>query len=96
MGRAYELRHVMFSFLNSQTAYDNSNSQASSPGHVNTEQSESLIDEANSDHRFEVVASFQLVWWNQGSRWRKRLSIWRPLVSPGMVYFGDIAVQGYV
>lgn len=97
MGRAYELRHVMFSFLNSPKASDNSNSQAASasPGHADAVQSERPI-EANSGHRFEAVASFQLVWWNRGSSCRNRLSIWRPLVSPGMVFFGDIAVQGYV
>lgn len=49
----------------------------------------------NSRRRFEAVASFQLIWWNQGSGSRKKLSIWRPVVSEGMVYFGDIAVQGY-
>ncbi|KAK4786568.1 hypothetical protein SAY86_010401 [Trapa natans] len=93
MTRAYELRHVMFSCLDSKKAYDNSNPETSS-GHVDNERSDSLV-EANSDHRFETVANFQLVWWNQGSTWRKRLSIWRPLVSSGMVYFGDIAVKGY-
>ncbi|KAK4746515.1 hypothetical protein SAY87_012827 [Trapa incisa] len=94
MARAYELRHVMFSSLDSKKAYDNSNLETSSPGYIDNACSESLA-EVNSDQRFEAVANFQLVWWNQGSRWRKRLSIWRPSLSPGMVYFGDNAVQGY-
>ncbi|XP_031385571.1 uncharacterized protein LOC116199374 isoform X2 [Punica granatum] len=93
IGRAYELRHVMFSFLDSQKAYDSLDAQASSPGHIDTVQLERSIEATG--HRFEAVASFRLIWWNQGSSCRKRLSIWRPLVPPGMVYFGDIAVRGY-
>ncbi|GER35434.1 pleckstrin homology (PH) domain-containing protein [Striga asiatica] len=49
----------------------------------------------NSRRRIEAVATFRLIWWNQGSGSRKKISIWRPVVPEGMVYFGDIAVQGY-
>ncbi|KAK1261313.1 hypothetical protein QJS04_geneDACA008707 [Acorus gramineus] len=48
-----------------------------------------------SSHVFESVASFRLIWWNQGAASGKKLSIWRPVVPPGMVYLGDIALQGY-
>ncbi|KAJ0970742.1 hypothetical protein J5N97_018701 [Dioscorea zingiberensis] len=49
----------------------------------------------NSGRLFEAVASFKLIWWNQGSASRRKFSVWRPMVQPGMVYLGDIAVQGY-
>nr|GMC69380.1 uncharacterized protein LOC109152925 [Ipomoea batatas] len=62
--------------------------------HRNTLQQE-LSSSVNSGRRFEAVATFRLIWWNQGSGSRKRLSIWRPIVPQGMVYFGDIAVQGW-
>uniref|UniRef100_A0A7N1A9Q6 Peroxin/Ferlin domain-containing protein n=1 Tax=Kalanchoe fedtschenkoi TaxID=63787 RepID=A0A7N1A9Q6_KALFE len=44
---------------------------------------------------FEAIASFHLIWWNLGSSSRKKVSIWRPIVPDGMIYFGDIVVQGY-
>ncbi|GMQ04543.1 hypothetical protein CsSME_00049923 [Camellia sinensis var. sinensis] len=62
--------------------------------HAGTLQSDSTST-VNSGWRFEAVASFRLIWWNQGSGSRKKLSIWRPIVPEGMVYFGDISVQGY-
>ncbi|XP_073111690.1 uncharacterized protein [Elaeis guineensis] len=48
-----------------------------------------------SGRLFQAVASFKLIWWNQGTTSRKKLSIWRPVVPHGMVYLGDLAVQGY-
>ncbi|GAB4857735.1 hypothetical protein Ancab_015642 [Ancistrocladus abbreviatus] len=88
---AYELRHILFG-LSKFSIKESSSSEveASSIGHPSTQ---STI--ANSGRRFEVVASFHLVWWNQGLNPRKKLSIWRPVVPQGMVYFGDIAVKGY-
>ncbi|XP_022737877.1 uncharacterized protein LOC111290709 isoform X2 [Durio zibethinus] len=95
LARAYELRHVIIrSPEDYPKASRSSDIQASPSGHVNNRQSEhsSVV---NSGRRFEAVASFRLVWWNRGSSSRKQLSIWRPVVPQGMVYFGDIAVQGY-
>lgn len=96
LARPYELRHVI---IGSPEVYPgasrSSEIQASPSGHVNNRQSESSAV-GNSGRRFEAVASFRLVWWNRGSSSRKQLSIWRPVVPNGMVYFGDIAVQGYV
>ena len=96
LARAYELRHVI---IGSPEVYPkasrSSDIQASPSGCVNNRQSESSTV-VNSGRRFEAVASFRLVWWNRGSSSRKQLSIWRPVVPQGMVYFGDIAVQGYV
>ncbi|KAK6251014.1 hypothetical protein SCA6_005019 [Theobroma cacao] len=95
LARAYELRHVM---IGSSEVYPkasiSSHIQASPSGHTHNQWSESSTV-VNSGRRFEAVASFRLVWWNRGSSSRKQLSIWRPVVPQGMVYFGDIAVQGY-
>ena len=48
-----------------------------------------------SGRLFEAVASFKLVWSNDGMSAPKKLSIWRPMMSEGMFYFGDIALSGY-
>lgn len=94
--RAYDLRHMIFGlsedFVKAST---NSDAQASPSGHVHSQQSGRSIA-ASSGRRFEAVASYRLIWWNQGSNLRKKLSIWRPDVPQGMVYFGDIAVKGCV
>ncbi|XP_047340944.1 uncharacterized protein LOC124944671 [Impatiens glandulifera] len=92
IGRASELRHMYF-FPSSRVA-KRSESEAYNSGHIPPVQSEGPSN-VNSGQRFEVVASFRLIWWNQNSNSGKKLSIWRPMVPPGMVYFGDIAVQGY-
>ncbi|KAK9094958.1 hypothetical protein Scep_026427 [Stephania cephalantha] len=94
-GRPYELRHVIFGCLDRPSkASKSSDSQNVARGGNQTLQS-GRSSMANSGRRFEAIASFKLVWWNQGSSSRKKLSIWRPLVPEGMVFFGDIAVQGY-
>lgn len=95
MGKAYELRCIKYDFLKPPpAALSSSDSHASSGRHHASQFEQSA--EANSSRRFEPVASFQLIWWNQGSHSRKKLSIWRPVVPTGMVYFGDIAVKGCV
>ena len=94
IGRAYELRDVKFGFLESSSASSGSDVQASPSGNVDIQPENSTT--VNSGRCFEVVASFQLIWWNQSSSSRNKLSIWRPVVPHGMVYFGDIAVKGYV
>lgn len=91
--RAYELRHVYFGFGEISQDSKVLENQASPSVSSDTIQSE-RSSTAHSRRRFEAVATFQLIWWNQGSGSRKNLSIWRPLVPEGMVYFGDIAVQG--
>lgn len=93
MGRAYDLRHIIFGFPEAPAKSSNSlDVQTSAHSHnLQSERSETV----NSGRRYEAVASFQLIWWNQGSNSRKRLSIWRPVVPQGMIYFGDIAVKGY-
>lgn len=93
IGRAYELRDVKFRFPESSSASNRSDVQASS-GNIDVQPENSTT--VNSGRHFEVVASFQLIWWNQDSSSRNKLSMWRPVVPPGMVYFGDIAVKGYV
>lgn len=92
--KAYELRHLYFDFReNSPQELKGSNQTSGSVGNnaVLSERSSTV----NSRRRFEAVATFRLIWWNQGSGSRKKLSIWRPVVAEGMVYFGDIVVQGY-
>lgn len=95
MGKAYELRFVKYGYLMaSPTAINSPDSFAHSGGHQTLQFDQS--SDANSNRRLEPVASFQLIWWNQGSNARKKLSVWRPVVPMGMVYFGDIAVKGWV
>ncbi|XP_076943882.1 uncharacterized protein LOC143614277 [Bidens hawaiensis] len=94
IGRGYELRHILFGFRGaSPKSIKGSDIQAHSSDGDNVQQERSSA--ANSGRRFQAVASFRLIWWNQGSKSRKKLSIWRPIIPPGMVYFGDIAVSGY-
>lgn len=92
-GRACELRHAVFGFQET-SAQTLKNLDTLPPGREHTSLSE-RPSTVNSVRRFEAVATFRLIWWNQGSGSRKKLSIWRPIVSEGMVYFGDIAVRGY-
>nr|DAD18267.1 TPA_asm: hypothetical protein HUJ06_019730 [Nelumbo nucifera] len=93
--KAYELRHMIFKCLEGSPKESwNSNIQNVPLGQGHTIQSE-RSSAVNSGRRFEAIASFRLVWWNQGSGSRKKLSIWRPVVPQSMVYLGDIAVQGY-
>ncbi|KAL1194607.1 hypothetical protein V5N11_031431 [Cardamine amara subsp. amara] len=94
LGRPYELRHILFgstgvlpkdaSYLEGRATPDNIQPTRSPP-----------LNSVSSGQRFEVVATFQLIWWNRGSGSQKKVSIWRPIVSEGMAYFGDIAVSGY-
>lgn len=94
IGKAYELRHVLF--RNSDTFIEDSKS---SRVQTTINDDGSRLERAElltSGRLFEAVANFKLIWWNQGTSFRKKLSIWRPVVSPGMVFLGDIAVQGYI
>lgn len=93
---AYDLRHMIFGLSEGfANATSSSDAQASPSSHMHSQQSQRSAT-ANSGRRFEAVASFRLIWWNQGSNSRKKLSVWRPVVPPGMIYFGDIAVKGCV
>ncbi|KAJ4957745.1 hypothetical protein NE237_024856 [Protea cynaroides] len=93
--RAYELRHMIFGYIEgSPKESRSSNIQDTRLGlDQSLQQERSSI--LSSERRFETVASFRLIWWNQGSSSRKKISIWRPVVPQGMVFFGDIALQGY-
>ncbi|KAE8055526.1 hypothetical protein FH972_012359 [Carpinus fangiana] len=95
IAKAYDLRHMIFGLSEEfAKASESSDSQAFPSGHTQIQQS-GRSSAINSGRRFEAVASFRLIWWNQGLNSRKKLSIWRPVVPQGMVYFGDIAVEGY-
>lgn len=95
IGRAYELRHIIFGFPEVSPKASKSSDIKNSPSdHIQTIHSDRSAA-VNPGLRFEAVASFRLIWWNQGSSSRKKLSIWRPVVPQGMVYLGDLAVQGY-
>ncbi|KAM6557396.1 hypothetical protein CsatB_004415 [Cannabis sativa] len=91
IGRACDLRHIMFGSLEASSKTSISMNAQSSPSHTLQSERQAL----NSAQRFETVANFQWIWWNQGSNSRKELSLWRPIVPQGMVYFGDVAVKGY-
>ncbi|WCJ20748.1 hypothetical protein M5689_002962 [Euphorbia peplus] len=95
LGGAYELYHLKFRLPEFSPKSSKTDDGKTSPsGDVDTLQSETATS-LNSARRFEAVASFQLIWWNRNSNSRKKISIWRPVVPEGMVYFGDIAVRGY-
>ncbi|KAK8614167.1 hypothetical protein V6N13_122539 [Hibiscus sabdariffa] len=95
LARAYELRHgIILSPEVYPKASRSSDIQTAASDRISNQQSDHSTV-VNSGRRFEAVASFRLLWWNRSSSSRKKLSIWRPVVPQGMVYFGDIAVQGY-
>ncbi|XP_068305501.1 uncharacterized protein [Pyrus communis] len=94
MGTAYDLRHVIFGFSEASEKSSNRFTVQDTSSQHHDVQSERLAT-VNSGPHYEAVASFQLIWWNQGSNSRKKLSIWRPVVPHGMVYVGDIAINGY-
>lgn len=95
MAKAYELRCIKYDILKaSPAALSSLDSHSPSGGHQTLQFDQSA--DGTSNRHFEPVASFQLIWWNQGFNSRKKLSIWRPVVPMGMVYFGDIAVKGCV
>lgn len=93
-GRGYDLHHMIFwqsekPSRTSKNSVAQTNQQTSSHG-------PSLENPVLTSGRlFEVVARFKLIWWNQGTNPQKKLSIWRPVVPHGMVFLGDLAVQGY-
>ncbi|KAF3672124.1 hypothetical protein FXO38_06262 [Capsicum annuum] len=92
-GRAYDLRHIFFGLprdLSDTTSKSLETATSSGQYHAVQSERSSTVDTV---HRFE--GTFRLIWSNQGSGSSKKLSIWRPMIPQGMVYFGDIAVQGY-
>ncbi|XP_019086561.1 PREDICTED: uncharacterized protein LOC104718635 [Camelina sativa] len=94
VGRPYELRHILFGstgVLPKESSYVD---VRTTPDNIQPTQPQ-LLNSVNSAQRFEAVATFELIWWNRGSGSQKKVSIWRPIVSEGMAYFGDIAVSGY-
>ncbi|CAA0838075.1 pleckstrin homology (PH) domain-containing protein [Striga hermonthica] len=92
---AYELRQLYFRLPeispDKLIGFEKQTSTSAGDDVIQSESSSTV----NSRRRIEAVATFRLIWWNQGSGSRKKISIWRPVVPEGMVYFGDIAVQGY-
>jgi vacuolar protein sorting-associated protein 13A/C len=71
MGRAYELRHMMFGLLDSPKGYYNPNTLAAHSPHTSSIDSKSSVS-VSTGHYSEAVASFQLVWWNHESGSRKK------------------------
>jgi len=94
LGRPYELRHILFgstAVLPKESSYVD---DRTTPDDIIQPTRPQPLNSVNSGHRFEAVATFELIWWNRGSGSQKKVSIWRPIVSEGMAYFGDIAVSG--
>ncbi|XP_073352999.1 uncharacterized protein [Aegilops tauschii subsp. strangulata] len=87
---AYDLRHMLFNSADSS-------SKNSSKGKDSRNDDASQIERSalTSGRLFEAVASFKLVWSNDGMSAPKKLSVWRPMMSEEMFYFGDIALNGY-
>ena len=94
IGKAYDLRHIVFGSLEGSSKTMKSLDVKASPS-SNSNDLQSEVSVLNSAWHFEAVASFRLIWWDQGSNSRKKLSVWRPVVPQGMIYFGDIAVNRY-
>ncbi|XP_068635813.1 uncharacterized protein [Aristolochia californica] len=91
--KAYELLHMIFRSEGSSKPYTSPNLEAIRLDYQQIQPEESVAGACS--RLYEAVASFRLVWWDQGTSSRKKVSIWRPVVPSGMVYLGDIAVQGY-
>lgn len=94
-GTAYELRHTIFGFPEVSHEVPKSSDSHASPSQTETSHLEKSPI-VTSGQRFEAVANFQLIWWNRGSNSKKKLSIWRPVVPQGKIYFGDVAIKGSV
>lgn len=92
-GRAYDLREIFFGHSEDSSKSSRYSNVQASPSHLHSQQLEKTAV-VNSGRCFEAVASFRLIWWNRGSSCKKKISIWRPIIPEGMVYFGDIAVKG--
>ncbi|XP_062205491.1 uncharacterized protein LOC133907454 isoform X2 [Phragmites australis] len=88
-GNAYDLRHMLFNSV------DSSSKTISREQDSRNDASQLERSALTSGRLFEAVASFKLIWSNSGTSSPKKLSIWRPMLSEGMFYFGDIAVNGY-
>ncbi|KAL6906369.1 hypothetical protein ACP4OV_003970 [Aristida adscensionis] len=88
-GNAYDLRHMLFN------GADSSSKTISRGQDLRNDASRIERSALTSGRLFEAVASFKLIWSNSGTSSRKKLSIWRPMLSEGLFYFGDIAVNGY-
>lgn len=86
---AYDLRHMLFN------SADSSSKTISRGKYTSNGASQIERSALTSGRLFEAVASFKLIWSNSGTTSPKKLSIWRPMLSEGMFYFGDIAVNGY-
>ncbi|WVZ57683.1 hypothetical protein U9M48_008037 [Paspalum notatum var. saurae] len=88
-GNACDLRHMLFN------SADSSSKTISRRQDSRNDASQLERSTLTSGRLFEAVASFKLIWSNSGTSSPKKLSIWRPMLSEGMFYFGDIAVNGY-
>ncbi|KAF3782527.1 Vacuolar sorting-associated protein 13C [Nymphaea thermarum] len=96
VGKAYELRHMLFSkHIESSTPSDIQHVQGILPDDNICPLDSERAAVPSSGRRYEVIGRFSLIWWNRESSPRKKISIWRPIVPQGMVFFGDIAMQNY-
>lgn len=92
-GVAYELRHIIFGYLEEAVKAE----AAAISRDLDLQTSRPVRYAASTSSRqIEPTSTFKLVWWDHGCTSDKKISIWRPIVSDGMVYLGDIAVSGYV
>lgn len=91
-----DLRHMIFGYSELSSRTTKSSVLQDNP--INDDHTHRLerSELLTSGRLFQAVASFKLIWWNQGTTSRKKLSIWRPVVPHGMVYLGDLAVQGWI
>lgn len=95
IGKPYDLRHMIFGNQESAVKSSKSSSVQDASQYVNRTPQLERSSMVASGRLYEATANFKLIWWNNGTNSRKKLSIWRPMIPHGMVFLGDIAVDGY-
>lgn len=100
--KAYELRHVTISqgFPRPQEKQPDeilamSPSECMVEPHTGDSSTHVLSRSLATGPHCETVACFKLIWWNKSDTSNRKISIWRPILPPGCVFAGDLAVNGY-
>jgi hypothetical protein len=110
MPRGYELRHAIISYTvfpvnetKPSTSTDQpipkisrTVSERPQQGQEGAKALMSTTASASSQRMYEHVTEFKRIWWDEGSKFWKGISIWRPVVQPEFAILGDVAVKGYV
>ncbi|XP_073000916.1 uncharacterized protein [Typha latifolia] len=95
IGKPYDLRHMIFGNPESSRKISRSSTIQENPRSVDRNPQLERSALRTSGWFFEAIASFKLIWWNHGMNSQKKLSVWRPMVPRGLIYLGDLAIDGY-